>query len=71
MRSFIIRTNLRGVKIKANEMGKIFSSHEGNENNTQYFVEKPERNGPLWGHRHRWKKDIKKDLKSAGCEGVN
>jgi hypothetical protein len=39
------------------------------EMNATFMTKKPQEKGPLGRPRHRWKNNIKMDIKEIGCQG--
>jgi hypothetical protein len=73
MKSFIMCTfhqDYQGYQIKECKMGETCRAHETDEN-TCSLVRKPERKISLGRTRHRWKDNIKVDLKETGCDDVD
>ena len=48
-------------------MGRTYSMY-GKIQKCRVLVGKPERKGPLGRPRHRWKDNIKMNLKEVGCD---
>jgi len=52
------------------EMSETFSTHEGNERLSLFWVGKAQKNRLFGNLRRRWKDNIKIDFRDTGCEGV-
>jgi hypothetical protein len=52
-------------------MGRAFSTHGANGTAYTILVRKPEGKRPLGRPRHRWKDNIKMDLREIGWYGLD
>jgi hypothetical protein len=62
---------VRVIKIEKNEIGGACSTYGEKRGACWILVRRPERKRPLGRPRHRWKDNIKRDLREVGWEGMD